>query len=350
MSLRILIVGTGGMANAHAESFAAIEGVELVGGVDTSIERLDAFCDKHGIPNRFTSLDEALAWGAFDAATNVTPDAAHHATTMPLLAAGKHVMCEKPLAANRADAEEMAGAAEAAGVVNMVNLTYRNVPALMHAARLVAEGAVGEVRHFEAAYLQSWLTQPAWGEWTTESKWLWRLSTAHGSKGVLGDIGVHILDYATLVAGSAPKSVSCRLTTFDKVPGGRIGDYVLDANDSFNMHLELENGAVGVVHSSRMASGHLNDLYLRIYGTKGALDVRYEDNISLLRGCLGEDMPVARWSNIETPPVETNYQRFVAAIRDGRTERPDFRRGAELQAVLDLAEESDRKSGCSLAL
>jgi predicted dehydrogenase len=350
MSLRILIVGTGGMANAHAESFAAIEGVELVGGVDTSIERLDAFCDKHGIPNRFTSLDEAVAWGAFDAATNVTPDAAHHATTMPLLAAGKHVMCEKPLAANRADAEEMAGAAEAAGVVNMVNLTYRNVPALMHAARLVAEGAVGEVRHFEAAYLQSWLTQPAWGEWTTESKWLWRLSTAHGSKGVLGDIGVHILDYATLVAGSAPKSVSCRLTTFDKVPGGRIGDYVLDANDSFNMHLELENGAVGVVHSSRMASGHLNDLYLRIYGTKGALDVRYEDNISLLRGCLGEDMPVARWSNIETPPVETNYQRFVAAIRDGRTERPDFRRGAELQAVLDLAEESDRKSGCSHAL
>jgi predicted dehydrogenase len=350
MSLRILIVGTGGMANAHAESFAAIEGVELVGGVDTSIERLDAFCDKHGIPNRFTSLDEALAWGAFDAATNVTPDAAHHATTMPLLAAGKHVMCEKPLAANRADAEEMAGAAEAAVVVNMVNLTYRNVPALMHAARLVAEGAVGEVRHFEAAYLQSWLTQPAWGEWTTESKWLWRLSTAHGSKGVLGDIGVHILDYATLVAGSAPKSVSCRLTTFDKVPGGRIGDYVLDANDSFNMHLELENGAVGVVHSSRMASGHLNDLYLRIYGTKGALDVRYEDNISLLRGCLGEDMPVARWSNIETPPVETNYQRFVAAIRDGRTERPDFRRGAELQAVLDLAEESDRKSGCSHAL
>jgi len=244
----------------------------------------------------------------------------------------------------------MADAAEAAGVVNMVNLTYRNVPALIHAARLVADGAIGEVRHFEAAYLQSWLTQPAWGEWTTESKWLWRLSTAHGSKGVLGDIGVHILDYATLVAGSAPKSVSCRLTTFDKAPGGRIGEYVLDANDSFNMHLELENGAVGVVHSSRMASGHLNDLSLRIYGTKGALDVRYENNISLLRGCLGEDMPAGRWTEIETPPVETNYQRFIAAIRDGRMERPDFRRGAQLQAVLDLAEDSDRQNGCSLSL
>ena len=350
MSLRVLIVGTGGMANAHAECFAAIEGVEVVGGVDTSPERLAEFCDKHEIPHRFASLDEALAWGEFDAATNVTPDAVHHRTTLPLLAAGKHVMCEKPLAANRADAEEMADAAEAAGVVNMVNLTYRNVPALIHAARLVADGAIGEVRHFEAAYLQSWLTQPAWGEWTTESKWLWRLSTAHGSKGVLGDIGVHILDYATLVAGSAPKSVSCRLTTFDKAPGGRIGEYVLDANDSFNMHLELENGAVGVVHSSRMASGHLNDLSLRIYGTKGALDVRYENNISLLRGCLGDDMPAGRWTEIETPPVETNYQRFIAAIRDGRMERPDFRRGAQLQAVLDLAEDSDRENGCSLSL
>jgi predicted dehydrogenase len=116
------------------------------------------------------------------------------------------------------------------------------------------------------------------------------------------------------------------------------------------MHLELENGAVGVVHSSRMASGHLNDLSLRIYGTKGALDVRYENNISLLRGCLGEDMPAGRWTEIETPPVETNYQRFIAAIRDGRMERPDFRRGAQLQAVLDLAEDSDRQNGCSLSL
>ena len=103
MSLRVLIVGTGGMANAHAEAFAAIEGVEVVGGVDTSPERLAAFCDKHQIPNRFASLDEALAWGQFDAATNVTPDAVHHRTTMPLLAAGKHVFVEKPLALDEAE-------------------------------------------------------------------------------------------------------------------------------------------------------------------------------------------------------------------------------------------------------
>ena len=86
---------------------------------------------------------------------NVTPDAAHHATTLPLLAAGRHVLCEKPLATNARHAGEMAEAAARAGVVAMVNLTYRNVPALQQAARMVRDGAIGPVRHFEASYLQS---------------------------------------------------------------------------------------------------------------------------------------------------------------------------------------------------
>jgi predicted dehydrogenase len=97
------------------------------------------FAAAHGIPHTFRHpRSEALAWGQFDAVTNVTPDAAHHATTLPLLAAGKHVLCEKPLATNAAQAREMADAAARAGVVNMVNLTYRNVPALQQAARMVA--------------------------------------------------------------------------------------------------------------------------------------------------------------------------------------------------------------------
>ncbi len=341
--IRLLIVGTGGMANAHAEAYAAMPGVQVVAGVDTSAERLAAFQARHGIPHGFSSVADALAWGEFDAASNVTPDAVHHATTMPLLAAGKHVLCEKPLAANQHDAAEMAEAARRAGVINMVNLSYRNVPALIEAGRMVAEGAIGEVRHFEAAYLQSWLTQPAWGEWSTNAQWLWRLSTAHGSMGVLGDIGVHILDYATYAAGSPVADVSCRLTTFDKAPGGKIGDYVLDANDSFNMHLRLENGAVGVVHASRMATGHFNDLSLRIFGTLGGLDVRYENNVSILRACTGDDRLTATWRDVAAPEVRTNYQRFIDAIRDGHPELPDFARGAQLQRVLDLAVESDAR-------
>ncbi|MDG1768796.1 MAG: Gfo/Idh/MocA family oxidoreductase [Yoonia sp.] len=344
--IRVLIVGTGGMANDHAEAYAKMGGVSLVAGVDTDPDRLADFCAKHDIPNGFASVEEAIAWGAFDAASNVTPDGVHRVTTLPLLAVGKHVLCEKPLAANAADADEMAQAAADAGVVNMVNLTYRNVPALIAAAKMVANGDIGEVRHFEAAYLQSWLTQAAWGDWKTESQWLWRLSTQHGSMGVLGDVGVHILDYATFVAGSDAASLSCRLTTFDKAEGNQIGEYPLDANDSMNMHMQLENGAVGVIHASRFASGHLNDLSLRIYGAKGGLDVRFEGWESRLRACTGDDLEATKWVDVPTPDVPTNYVRFIDAVRNAEQVFPDFRRGAALQAVLDLAVASDADGSC----
>ncbi|WGR63555.1 Gfo/Idh/MocA family oxidoreductase (plasmid) [Paracoccus ferrooxidans] len=348
--VRLLVIGTGGMAANHARAFAAMPGVELVGGVDPRPEPLAAFNAEHGIARGFASLDEALAWGAFDAATNVTPDAAHYPTTMPLLAAGKHVLCEKPLATNATDAEAMAEAAARAGVVNMVNLSYRDVPALQKAAAMVRAGEIGEVRHFEASYLQSWLTQPGWGDWRTDPKWLWRVSTAHGSKGVLGDVGIHILDFATCIAGQDAAQVSCLLKTFDKAPGGRIGDYVLDANDSATMQIVLENGALGTVAATRFASGHLNDLRLRIYGDRGGLEVGFENRVSRLRACLSPDLETAAWHEVECPPVPTIYQRFIAAIRGEGAADPDFARGAALQRLLDRAEESSVESGLSLAV
>ncbi|MCJ1899467.1 MULTISPECIES: Gfo/Idh/MocA family oxidoreductase [Paracoccus] len=348
--VRLLVIGTGGMAANHARAFAAIPGVELVGGVDPRPEPLAAFNAEHGIARGFASLDEALAWGAFDAATNVTPDAAHYPTTMPLLAAGKHVLCEKPLATNAADAGAMAEAAVRAGVVNMVNLSYRDVPALQKAAAMVREGKIGEVRHFEASYLQSWLTQPGWGDWRTDPKWLWRVSTAHGSKGVLGDVGIHILDFATYIAGQDAAQVSCLLKTFDKAPEGRIGDYVLDANDSATMQIVLENGALGTVAATRFATGHLNDLRLRLYGDRGGLEVGFENRVSRLRACLSPDLETAAWHEVECPPVPTIYQRFIAAIRGEGAADPDFARGAALQRLLDRAEESSVEAGLSLAV
>jgi predicted dehydrogenase len=346
--VRILILGTGGMAANHAEAFAAIPGVSLVGGVDTRPEQLAEFCKKHAIPNGFATLDEALAWGAFDAVTNVTPDAAHYATSLPILAAGKHLLCEKPLATSEADAAEMAAAAARAGVVNMVNLSYRNVASLQKAAAMVREGAIGTIRHFEASYLQSWLTQPAWGAWDKESKWLWRLSTAHGSKGVLGDVGIHVLDFATFIAGQSAVEVSCRLATFDKAPGGRIGEYVLDANDSATMQIVLEGGALGTVTATRFASGHLNDLSLRLFGDKGGLEVRWEKNVSILRACLAPNLEAALWEDVPAPLPPTIYQRFIAAIRGESVAEPDFARGAALQRLLDRAEQSAGKGGLSL--
>lgn len=346
--VRLLILGTGGMAANHAEFFARIPGVTLVAGVDTRPAQLAAFCETHAIPERFTSLAEALDWGGFDAVTNVTPDAAHHATTMPLLAAGKHVLCEKPLATNAAHAEEMAETAAGAGVVAMVNLTYRNVPALQKAAAMVAAGSIGTVRHLEASYLQSWLTQPAWGDWRTEQQWLWRLSTAHGSKGVLGDVGIHILDFATFVAGVEVEDIACRLATFDKAAGGRIGDYVLDANDSATVQVRLANGALGTIAATRFASGHLNDLRLRIYGDKGGLEVSFERGISRLSACLPPALETADWVEVECPAVPTVYDRFIAAIRGEGPAIPDFARAARLQVLLDRAEASDKQDGRSL--
>ncbi len=345
--MRLLILGTGGMANTHAQHFAAIDGVALVGAVDVDPSRAKAFADLHGIPNVFTSLEEAIAWGGFDAATNVTPDRAHHPTTLALLAAGKHVMCEKPLAENYAKADEMARAAEASGLVTMVNLTYRNVAPLQKAREIVLAGEIGRVRHVEASYLQSWLVSKAWGDWATESQWLWRLSTRHGSNGVLGDVGIHILDFASYGAASDVEHVFARLKAFDKAPDNRIGEYDLDANDSFTMTVDFANGALGVIHSSRWATGHLNELRLRMHGDRGALEVIHSTEGSKLRGCLGEDVEKAVWREIDAGTVPTNYQRFAAAVAAGQKIEPGFRHAAELQKVLDLAIETE-KGRCEL--
>ncbi len=336
--MRLLILGTGGMANSHAENFSSIPGVELVAAVDVDPALATAFAERHGIAKVFTDLDAAIAWGAFDAATNVTPDRVHHPTTLALLAAGKHVLCEKPLAENFAKAEEMAGVAEASGQVAMVNLTYRNVAPLQKARELVLAGALGKVRHVEASYLQSWLVSRAWGDWTSQSQWLWRLSTRHGSNGVLGDVGIHILDFASYGTGSDVETLFARTKAFDKAPGNRIGEYDLDANDSFTMTAEFANGALGVIHASRWGTGHLNELRLRMHGDQGGLEVIHTPAGSSLRGCLGEDVENAVWRYIDAGAVPTNYERFVTAVRERHhAVEPGFRHAANLQKVLDLA-------------
>ena len=339
--MRLLIVGTGLMANAHAEAFSAIEGVEIVATVEPVEERRAAFAAKFGVANTFETIEAAIDWDGFDAVTNVTPDKVHKPTTMPFLAAGKHVLCEKPLATTAPDAREMAEAAGSAGVVNVVNLTYRNVAAIQRAREIVESGAIGEIRHVEASYLQSWLTQPAWGDWKTGEAWLWRLSTAHGSNGVLGDVGIHILDFATYGAGLGVSDLSARLQTFDKAPDGRIGEYVLDANDSFAMTARLENGALAAVHATRFASGHLNDLHLRLHGTTGGLQVTNSGDLGTLRICEGAALESAAWTDVALRPVQTNYQRFALSVANGEQLSPDFAHAAKLQAVLDACVEAD---------
>ena len=335
--MRLLILGTGGMADHHVTHFAKIKGVAVVAGVDTDPARLKKFCDKFGIENRFVSLADALLWGKFDAVANVTPDNVHYATTLQALRAGKHVMCEKPLATDYAKALEMTELAETTNLVGMVNLTYRNVAPLQRARQLVLAGKIGQVRHVEASYLQSWLVSKAWGDWRTESQWLWRLSKSHGSNGVLGDVGIHILDFAVYGAASDVERVFCRLRAFHKAPDDKIGEYSLDANDSAAMTVEFANGALGVIHASRWATGHLNDLRLRIFGDKGAIEVVHQPQGSQLSTCVGANVENAVWTPEVAPPTPMNYERFVDAVRAGKQAEPSFRHAANLQKALDEA-------------
>ena len=325
------------MAHRHAIEFSAMPGVSVVAGVDIAPDRLAKFCDTYNIAGRFTDLDAAIEWGGFDAAVNLTPDAAHYATTMRLVETGKPIFCEKPLAPRYSQALEMTEAVEARGIVNMVNLRYRGLAVMQKARALVAEGAIGAVRHIDAAFLQSWLVGTHWGDWRTEERWLWRLSESHGSSGVLGDVGIHILDFATFVTDRAPLSVHCRLKTFDKAAGSRIGDYGLDANDSFVMSLEFEGGAIGTIHASRYATGYANAQKVAIFGTEGSLEITFESEVSSMRACLGPDVHTQTWRDVECPAVPSTYDTFAAAVRAGKSLDPTFRRAAELQRVIDLA-------------
>ncbi|MEF2070521.1 Gfo/Idh/MocA family protein [Consotaella aegiceratis] len=341
MEKRILILGTGGISHRHVEFFSVIPGCRIVAACDLNAGRLRAFAETHKIERTFDDLEAAIAWGEFDAVVNSTPDPAHMPTTLRLIEAGKPVFCEKPLALDHADAMVMTEAAEAAGLINMVNFTYRNAHALQMARRMIEDGAIGTVRHVEGSYLQSWLTGQHWGDWRSEERWLWRLSSVHGSKGVLGDIGIHILDFVSYGTGLAITALQARLKTFDKAEGNRVGSYELDVNDSCVMTVEMENGALGVIHMSRYGTGKENDLDLMIHGETGALKVWANSTDSSLSGCLGSDIQTQTWRPIECPPTPRNAERFVLALLTGENGDPSFRHAAGVQKLLDLCFVSD---------
>jgi len=342
--VKLAIVGTGGMANGHAATFKDIKGCKVVAACDVDGKKAQEFAERHGIAGVYTDLGEMLASEEIDAVTNVTSDAWHAPLSLQAIAAGKHVLCEKPLATNYADAKKMATAAKRKGVINMVNLSYRNASCIHRAHDLIAQGEIGRVLHFEASYLQSWLASTAWGDWRTSPAMLWRLSQKHGSLGVLGDIGVHILDFATYPAG-AVKSVDCRLKTYPKAPGEKMGDYTFDANDSAVMTLELKDGALGTIHTTRWAVGHNNSLRLRIYGDKGGIEIDLDESYDTLRICRGADIHKAQWKTMKCGKTPSNYQRFITSIRTGVNDQPDFARGAEVQKMMDACFESDRAKG-----
>lgn len=340
--VRLAIIGTGGMAHHHAERFGKIPGCDLVAACDIDTVKAQAFAEKFRVPAVYTDSTELLAKERVEAVSVVAPDRFHAPLTLQSLAAGKHVFCEKPLAENYTDARRMLKAAWRAGVVHMVNFSYREWPCIQGAAAAVRAGEIGEIRHVEASYLQAWLPSKIWGDWRNNPAWLWRLSSEHGSKGVLGDVGVHIVDFVTFPCGPI-RELFCRLKAFPKAPRNRVGAYKLDANDSALLNVEFANGALGVIHTSRWVGGHANRLALKIAGTKGTIAIDSDLSTTAYRICSGKDLDHCQWQEVVCPAVPGNYERFINAILSGGGAEPDFVRGAEVQAVLDACFTSDQK-------
>lgn len=337
--IRLAIIGTGGMAGAHADAFKKTTGCEIVACSDIVPGRAREFADRHGIPAAYEDTAEMLDREQIDGVSVVTPDQHHKTPCLAAIERGIHVMCEKPLASNLEDAVEMAEAARAKGVLTAVNFSKRNVPGTQMAAQMVAEGRIGRVMHVECSYFQSWLVSRAWGNWRTDEPWLWRLSTQHGSAGVLGDIGVHVYDMASFIVGDIAE-LNCDLKTFDKGVA-QIGPYVLDANDSFVSAVRFTQGAIGTIQATRWATGYINTEHIRVFGEKGALDLNFgRPAPETLLGCLDSDIDSATWKPIECPATPSTYERFVESIKTGIQGQTSFDIGAKVQAYLAKSFES----------
>jgi predicted dehydrogenase len=204
--------------------------------------------------------------------SNGGPNALHAEPTIAAARAGKHVLCEKPLGRDAEEAYAIWAAVERAGVVHMSGFNYRFFPAVALARQLIADGALGEIRHFRARYLQSWLVDP-------QAPASWRLDAQQAGAGALGDLGSHVVDLARHLVGE-PAAVTARLATFvGERPGGAV-----DVDDAFAATVAFDSGAIGTMEASRVAPGRKNQLVVEVNGTHGSLvfDQERKDELQLM--------------------------------------------------------------------
>ncbi|MER6553261.1 Gfo/Idh/MocA family oxidoreductase [Streptomyces sp. NPDC001725] len=303
-----------------------------------------------------------------------TPGDSHAEIAIAALEAGKHVLCEKPLANTVAEAEAMAQAAERAaarGQVAIVGFNYRKVPALTHARAMIEEGRLGRLRHVRATYLQDWLVDP-------ESPLTWRLERERAGSGALGDLGAHIVDLAQYLAGEPLVGVSAVSETFVRerpvpagatagLPGAADGTArgAVTVDDATLFTGRLASGALASFEATRMAAGRKNALRLEINGERGSIAFDLERLNELSFHDHTEPPTSAGFRRIlvtepQHPYLEAwwppghglGYEHtFVHQARDvvrtiveGRAPVPSFADGLQVQRVLAAVEESAAKN------
>jgi predicted dehydrogenase len=296
-----------------------------------------------------------------------TPGDTHKDVVLAALAAGKHVICEKPLANTLAEAREMLAAAQKAGTVAVVNYNYRRVPAVQFVKKLVEEGAIGEIRHWRAVYLQDWINDPNF-------PLVWRMQKEKAGSGALGDIAAHITDLGLYLIGPISEVVGTMSTYIKQRPiatesgggaglqaqsGTEMGEVTVD--DSTTFLATFANGASGTFEATRLAPGRRNYNSFEINGSKGSISFNLE-RMNELQIYLVDDpagMQGFRTINVTegVHPYTANWwpaghiigyeHTFTHAVYDllngigtGSNPGPSFEEGFAVQAVLDAVERS----------
>jgi predicted dehydrogenase len=371
--INVALIGHQFMGKAHSNAYRQVSKffpgkleprMKVICG-KASKEELEATARQFGWEESDPDWRRVVERKDIDVVDISTPGFLHHPMAIAAAEAGKHLICEKPLANTLAEAKEMLRAVEKAGVKHYVNFNYRRVPAVALAKQLMADGRLGEIYHYHGAYLQDWIMDP-------QFPLVWRLEKKYAGSGALGDIGAHAADLAQFLNADIREVVGF-MTTFIKerplvdagpgawgAKGGR-GKGKVTVDDETNFLARFKNGSAGVFESTRFAGGRRNYNTLQIYGSKGSLAWNFERMNELEffdRTEAGAEQGYKTILATEAahpyvgawwPPGHiVGYEHtFVHAIHDfltclekDRMPTPNFRDGVKVQAVLDAVERS----------
>jgi len=273
------VVGTGFIGPAHVEGLRR-NGIRVLGLAENTREKAEAKAAELGIPRVYDSYEAMLADPEIDVVHLATPNILHYPHAKAALLAGKHVVCEKPLAISSQESGELVKLAAERGRVNAVNFNIRMYPVVQHARSLVQSGELGDLFILQGGYTQDWLL--------FETDWNWRLEPGlGGTLRAVGDIGSHWLDLMTFVSGLRIREVFADFKTFHttrKKPArpletftGKIlqpSDYIdqpIATEDYATVLLHYENGAMGVMTVAQVCAGRKNRLTFEIRGSKSAV-------------------------------------------------------------------------------
>src|SRR6266550_2544431 len=270
------VVGTGFIGAVHVEALRRL-GVQVHGVVGSSRERAAARAQEIGLPPAYDTFRAMLDDPRVEVVHITSPNHLHHEHANAALRAGKHVVCEKPLAMTPAESADLLQVAERSGRVHATNFNIRFYPVLQHVHGLVREGALGDVRLVSGHYLQDWLLM--------DTDWNWRLEPELGGDlRAVADIGSHWMDLTSHIAGQRIASVMADLKTFIPIrqqpvgpvetfstkPSGATTARTITTEDCATILLRFENGAIGNLTISQISAGRRNTLEFEIDGSTSA--------------------------------------------------------------------------------